>query len=60
MDTGVYPQASQTHDSRNRLNIDDLCARVGWDVAALGARCCVRHWAVESLSALQGIVWNLK
>ena len=51
----VKPQASQTHDSRF-----DLCTRTEWDVTALSTRCYVTHWAVENLSALQGIVWNLK
>ena len=29
-------------------------------MSVLSARCYVTHWAVENLSALQGIVWNLK
>ena len=28
----VTPQASQTHDSRNRSNIYDLCTRIEWHV----------------------------
>ena len=29
-------------------------------MTALSARCYVTQWAVENLSVLQGIVWNLK
>ena len=32
--------------------------RIEWDVIAWSARCYVTQWAVENLSALQGIVWN--
>ena len=32
--------------------------RIEWDVTAWSARCYVTQWAVENLSALQGIVWN--
>ena len=48
IDTSVLPQASKTHDSRNRSNINDLCTRIQWDVTALSARCYVTHWAVEN------------
>ena len=41
------PQASQTHDSRNRSNIYDLSTRIECDVTALCVRCCVTHWTVE-------------
>ena len=54
----VSSQAYETHDSRKRSYINDLCAHIERDVTVLSAH--VTHWAVENLSALQGIVWNLK
>ena len=39
---------------------NDFCARIEWNLTALSARCYVTRWAVENLSTLQGIVWNLK
>ena len=32
---GLKLQASQTHDSRNGSNINDLCTRIEWDCAVL-------------------------
>ena len=60
--TLISPQASQTHDSRNRSNVLMIyaCTRIERDVTALSARCYVTQRAVENLSALQGIVRNLK
>ena len=37
----MAPQASQTHDSRIRSNIIDLCKGMEWKVTTLSARCCV-------------------
>ena len=41
----LSPQVSQTHDSRNRSNINDLCTRIEWGVTALSAQCYVTQWA---------------
>ena len=40
--------------------INGLCTGIERDVTALSARCYVTQRAVENLSALQGIAWNLK
>ena len=40
--------------------INGLCTHIERDMTALSARCYVTQRAVENLSALQGIVWDLK
>ena len=37
----VTSAASQTHDSRNQSNINDLRKHIEWDVTTFGMGCCV-------------------